>query len=61
MRRPPTLQLELMPLINALFSDVNPIPVKEAMNLLGFQAGECRLPLGKLSETKKDVLKKLLL
>lgn len=32
-------------LMNIMFSDVNPIPIKTAMNLFGFDAGECRLPL----------------
>lgn len=44
------LQLKLLPLINALFCDVNPIPVKEAMNMMGYAAGSCRLPLDSLSE-----------
>ena len=39
------LQLRLLPLIRALFSDVNPIPVKAAMKELGFDCGNCRLPL----------------
>ena len=39
------LQLEMLPLSDALFCEVNPIPVKYAMNLLGWEAGECRLPL----------------
>lgn len=39
------LQIALMPLVAALFCDVNPIPVKAAMNMLGWKAGECRLPL----------------
>lgn len=39
------LQLKAMPLCKALFADVNPIPVKWAMNRLGWQAGPCRLPL----------------
>ena len=39
------MQLKALPLIKALFADVNPIPVKWAMNRLGWQAGECRLPL----------------
>lgn len=54
------LQIELMPLINALFCDVNPIPVKEAMNIIGFNAGECRLPLYKLSEENKARLTNIL-
>lgn len=39
------LQLDLLPLINALFCEVNPIPVKMALNLMGMEAGPCRLPL----------------
>lgn len=39
------LQLKLLPLINTLFSEVNPIPVKAALNLLGFEVGIPRLPL----------------
>jgi 4-hydroxy-tetrahydrodipicolinate synthase len=39
------LQLELLELANALFMDVNPIPVKDAMNLMGLDVGPCRLPL----------------
>jgi 4-hydroxy-tetrahydrodipicolinate synthase len=38
-------QLELLPLCEAMFCDVNPIPVKYAMNRIGWEAGECRLPL----------------
>lgn len=43
-------QIELVPLINSLFCEVNPIPVKEAMNILGWNAGPCRLPLCDMSE-----------
>lgn len=39
------MQLNALPLCKALFADVNPIPVKWAMNRLGWQAGACRLPL----------------
>jgi len=49
------LQLKLLPLIDALFSDVNPIPVKAAMKRIGFDCGNCRLPLTDISseiETK---------
>lgn len=38
------LQLELLELANAMFMDVNPIPVKEAMNRMGWDVGECRFP-----------------
>ena len=40
-----SLQLRALKLIKALFADVNPIPIKWAMNRLGWQAGDCRLPL----------------
>ena len=50
------LQLQLLPLINALFSDVNPIPVKEAMNLLGWHCGECRLPLTTMQPQVREQL-----
>lgn len=43
------LQLELQPLCDLLFCEVNPIPVKEAMKHIGFDCGECRLPLCRLS------------
>ena len=39
------IQLDYLPFINALFSDVNPIPAKEALNILGWEVGECRMPL----------------
>lgn len=51
------LQLKYIPLINALFSDVNPIPVKEAMEMLGMQVGPCRLPLIAMSDDKRAALK----
>lgn len=54
------LQLALLPLIGSLFSEVNPIPVKAAMKLLGYDCGECRLPLSPLSAEKENVLKSLL-
>ena len=47
------LQLEILPLCDAMFCDVNPIPVKYAMNLLGWQAGACRLPLVEPGDAQK--------
>jgi 4-hydroxy-tetrahydrodipicolinate synthase len=47
------LQCELMPLIDHLFCEVNPIPVKYAMRYAGFDCGRCRLPLGQLSADNK--------
>ena len=50
------LQIKYLDLCNSLFIDVNPIPVKEAMNVIGFKAGECRLPLLKMEQGKIDAL-----
>lgn len=44
------LQLKTLNLIKALFSEVNPIPIKAAVNLLGFNTGLCRMPLTELDE-----------
>ena len=44
------LQLEWLDLCNDLFCDVNPIPVKEAMNMMGMGVGPCRLPLCEMSD-----------
>ncbi len=52
------LQLHALPLIRALFSDVNPMPVKYAMNLLGFDVGPCRLPLTEPDEACKNAIEK---
>ncbi len=54
------IQLELLPLINALFSEVNPIPVKSAMAHMGFCDNYLRLPLVKMSEGKEKVLLSLM-
>lgn len=51
------LQLQTLNLIKALFSEVNPIPVKAAVNLLGFQAGLCRMPLTELSDSNLALLR----
>ena len=50
------LQLKALPLCHALFADVNPIPVKWAMNRLGWNAGPCRLPLVEPNETVRQRL-----
>ena len=52
------LQLDLKPLIDALFTEVNPVPVKTAMNLLGMDVGSLRLPLGHMEAKNIDILKK---
>ena len=50
------LQIGLLDLINDLFIEVNPIPVKEAMNMMGWNAGPCRLPLYEMSDEHKAKL-----
>lgn len=50
------MQIKYTGLINALFSDVNPIPVKAAMNILGMNVGPCRLPLTSMKEEAKSAL-----
>jgi 4-hydroxy-tetrahydrodipicolinate synthase len=50
------LQLEYIDLCNDLFADVNPIPVKEAMNLMGWDVGACRLPLPAIGSSAKEKL-----
>ena len=55
------MQCKYLPLINALFSDVNPIPVKEAMGMLGYCTSEMREPLYPMDEAKKAVLRQKLI
>lgn len=52
------VQLSSIPLIDALFSEVNPIPVKAALNMLGYNFGIPRLPLVEMSENGKEKLRK---
>lgn len=52
------MQLDAIYLIKALFSEVNPIPVKAALNMLGYNAGIPRLPLIEMSEKGKEKLEK---
>lgn len=54
------LQIRLLPLIEALFCEVNPIPVKAAMALLGLDCGECRLPLTSMTSANRKQLKNIL-
>ena len=54
------LQIKYAPLVEALFSDVNPIPVKTALNLMGRGVGECRLPLCEMTDSGLANLKKVL-
>ncbi len=50
------LQLKYLPLINALFCEVNPIPVKTAMNLMGYEVGALRLPLTEMETANLERL-----
>lgn len=52
------LQLEAIELIDALFCEVNPIPVKTAMNLMGLEVGPLRMPLSPMEDKNVEVLKK---
>jgi len=54
------LQIKLLPLIELLFCEVNPIPVKAAMKLIGYDCGECRLPLTPMTKENLSKLKKVL-
>ncbi len=54
------LQLEYIDLCHDLFIDVNPIPVKEAMNMMGMDVGDCRLPLYRMNDAARETLRKTL-
>ena len=51
------LQFKAYPLVKALFSEVNPIPVKAALNMVGFEAGPLRLPLTEMEDANKAHLR----
>lgn len=52
------MQLDALPLIQALFCEVNPIPVKTAMNMMGKEVGPMRMPLCEMEDAHKEVLRK---
>lgn len=52
------LQIKAIPLVDALFSEVNPIPVKKAMNLMGMEVGPLRMPLTEMTEPNAEKLAK---
>ena len=54
------LQLDYLELVDALFCEVNPIPVKSTMNMLGFNVGSLRLPLTEMEDEHKVAMSKLL-
>ena len=51
------LQLDAIELINALFCEVNPIPVKAALNLMGYEVGSCKLPLCDMEPKNLETLR----
>lgn len=51
------IQLGALNLIKALFIDVNPVPIKAAMNLMGMNVGKCRMPLVDMSDKNLDILR----
>ena len=55
------LQLKYNDLVNALFLETNPAPIKEAMNFLGYEVGNCRLPLGVMEEANRRKLTDILI
>ena len=52
------MQLDALPLIDALFCEVNPIPVKAALNMMGKEVGTLRAPLTEMEDAHKEVLRK---
>lgn len=52
------MQLDALPLVQALFCEVNPIPVKTAMNMMGKEVGPMRMPLCEMEDAHKEVLRK---
>lgn len=52
------LQIEALPLIRALFSEVNPIPVKAALRMMGWEVGKPRLPLTEMEPAHQELLRK---
>lgn len=51
-----SLQVQFMPLIDALFCEVNPIPVKEALNIMGWNVGSLRMPLTQMESVNRERL-----
>ncbi len=53
-------QVKYIDLTRAMFIETNPVPIKEAMNIMGFDVGECRSPLGPLSDKNKELVKQII-
>lgn len=54
------MQVTNLNLINAMFCETNPVPIKEMMNMAGMEVGHCRLPLGSISRYNQRVLRGLI-
>lgn len=54
------LMIKMIPIINAMFTDINPIPVKQALNLMGTCVGECRMPLIPMEPEQVATLKAIM-
>ena len=54
------IQMKGLPLVDALFSEVNPIPVKKALNLMGMEVGPLRLPLTEMEEKNAKTLEEVM-
>jgi len=52
------IQIQMIPLIKALFCEVNPIPVKAALELMGYPVGSCRMPLTSIEDNHLELLRK---
>lgn len=52
------LNMQLLPLMEILFCEVNPVPVKEAMRIIGYDCGACRLPLGTMTPENRNRLER---
>ena len=55
------MQLDALQLVDALFCEVNPIPVKAALNMMGKEVGTLRAPLTEMEDAHKEVLKKAMM
>ncbi|MEI0611335.1 4-hydroxy-tetrahydrodipicolinate synthase [Brachyspira pilosicoli] len=53
-------QIHYIDLVRAMFIEVNPVPIKEAMNIMGFDVGPCRSPLGPLSEKNREYVAQII-
>ena len=53
-------QIKYIDFVRAMFIETNPAPIKEAMNIMGFEVGECRSPLGPLSDKNREHVKNII-